>query len=232
MESLINRKKSIIPSCDFSDLETLHKLVDATKDIDGVGAYKIGFELVIPHGMRKVVEEIKKLSDKPIIYDHQKAATDIPDMGKKFVAACEGIDAIILFPQAGPITEKAWIQAVLDAGKTCIVGGEMTHKAYLLKDGGFIDDNAPARMYGIAAEMGIKDYVMPGNKPVRLKQYREFLQSKGVTPTIYSPGLVAQGGKIEESTKAAGESWHAIVGRGIYQAQDMKKAAEKLVSIL
>jgi orotidine-5'-phosphate decarboxylase len=46
---------------------------------------------------------------------------------------------------------------------------------------------------------------------------------------FYSPGLVAQGGSITEGAKVAGDSWHAIVGRGIYQQQDMKKAAQELV---
>lgn len=230
--SLIKLKKSIIPSCDVGTLAELRKLVSETCDVKGIGAYKIGFELVIPFGMEKVVAEIRNITKLPIIYDHQKAATDIPEMGEKFVAACKGVDAIILFPQAGPITEKEWIKAVQKARKTVIVGGEMTHPGYLAEAGGFLMNDAPEKIYSIAAELGVEDYVVPGNKPDRILKYRKLLESKGINPIFYSPGLVAQGGLITDGAKAAGERWHAIVGRGIYGAKNMRKAAEELVSQL
>ncbi len=230
--NLIKLKKSIIPSCDVATIDELRKLVSETCDVKGVGAYKIGFELVIPFGTERVVAEIRKITDLPIIYDHQKAATDIPETGVKFAAACRDVDAIILFPQAGPITEREWIVAVQKTKKTVIVGGEMTHQGYLAESGGFLSNDAPLRMYSIAAEMGVKDYVVPGNKPQKILEYRKLLESKSVKPIFYSPGLVAQGGSISEGAKAAGERWHAIVGRGIYGAKDMKKAAQELVSQL
>lgn len=230
--TLIKMSKSIIPSCDVDSLEKLRKLVSSTCGVKGIGAYKIGFELVIPFGMKAVAKEIRSLTELPIIYDHQKAATDIPEMGGKFAAACRDADAIILFPQAGPKTEEAWIRAVQKSGKTVIVGGEMTHDGYLEADGGYLKDDAPNRMYGLAASLGVSDYVVPGNKPERILAYRKLLESKGVKPVFYSPGLVAQGGSLAEGAKAAGERWHAIVGRGIYGAKDMRKAAEELVSRL
>ncbi|HLD86765.1 MAG TPA: orotidine-5'-phosphate decarboxylase, partial [Candidatus Nanoarchaeia archaeon] len=84
----------------------------------------------------------------------------------------------------------------------------------------------------LAAQLGVSDYVVPGNKPERLAHYRKLLESKGVKPIFYSPGLVAQGGSITEGAKAAGERWHAIIGRGIYGAKDMRKVAEEFVSQL
>ena len=230
--SLIKLKKSIIPSCDVRTLEELRKLVSETCDVKGVGAYKIGFELVIPYGMEKAVAEIRKITKLPVIYDHQKAATDIPEMGEKFVAACKDVDAIILFPQSGPMTEREWIKAVQKAKKTVIVGGEMTHQGYLEESGGWLRNDAPEKIYSIAAGLGVADYVVPGNKPEKILRYRKLLEAKGIKPIFYSPGLVAQGGSITEGAKAAGERWHAIVGRGIYGAKNMKKAAQELVSQL
>jgi orotidine-5'-phosphate decarboxylase len=230
--NLIKLKKSIIPSCDVATIAQLRKLVSSTCDVKGVSAYKIGFELVIPFGTEKICAEIRKITNLPIIYDHQKAATDIPETGEKFVSACRDVDAIILFPQAGPVTEREWIKAVQKSKKTVIVGGEMTHQGYLAETGGFLADDAPMQMYSIAAELGVKDYVVPGNKPNKILKYRKLLESKGIKPIFYSPGLVAQGGSITEGAKAAGEYWHAIVGRGIYGAKDMRKAAEELVSQL
>lgn len=227
---IIKMDKSVIPACDVSSLEALEKLVRETSEVKGIGGYKIGFELVIPFGIKKVVETIRNHTDLPIIYDHQKAGTDIPDMGEKFMKACEGVDAVIIFPQAGPETEKKWIESAKNIGIGVIVGGEMTHPKYLENDGGFILSNAPKTIYEIAASLGVKDFVVPGNKPEKIIEYKQFLESKGVKPIFYSPGLITQGGDLTESAKAAGDKWHAIIGRALYQAENVQKKAVELVS--
>ena len=224
---IIKLKKSIIPSCDVDSLEKLTKLVKATCSVKGVGAYQIGFELIIPFGMEKVVKAIRKITKLPIIYDHQKAGTDIPEMGEKFMKACRLADAVILFPQAGPETELAWIKAAQKSNMNVIVGGEMTHQAFLKESGGFIDDDAPKRIYEIAASMGVSDFVVPGNKPEKVMKYKNLIEAKIRNPVFYSPGLVAQGGSISDLAKKL-DRWHAIIGRAIYDAKDVRKAAEEL----
>lgn len=228
---IIKLKKSIIPSCDVDSLEELDKLVRATCPVKGVGAYKIGFELVIPFGMKEVVKIIRKHTKLPIIYDHQKAGTDIPEMGIKFMKACKLADAVILFPQAGPETEAAWIKAAQQSNVSVIIGGEMTHQAYLKESGGFIDDDAPKKMYEIAASMGVTDFVIPGNKPEKSIEYVKIIKNKIKNPVFYSPGLVTQGGSISDLARQL-DSWHAIVGRAIYDAKDMKKACEEMAKEL
>ncbi|MBN2067629.1 MAG: orotidine 5'-phosphate decarboxylase [Candidatus Diapherotrites archaeon] len=234
MGKIIEADKSIIPACDVATLKELEELVKATAKVKGVGAYKVGFVLGLGFGLENVVKAVRKHSNKPIIYDHQKAGTDIPEMGQGFAAVCKqaGVDAVIFFPQAGPATEKAWIEAAQAAGLGVIVGGEMTHPNYLKGDNGFIDDAAPKRMYATAIDAGVTDFVVPGNKPEKIVEYKEFFESKGIEPVLYSPGLVAQGGELTESAKAAGKRWHAIVGRGIYKAEDRGKAAAELSSKL
>ena len=228
---IIKSKKSIIPSCDVDSLERLQKLVKLTCSVKGVGAYKIGFELVIPFGMEKVVKTIRKLSDLPIIYDHQKAGTDIPDMGDKFMKACKGVNALILFPQAGPETEVAWIKAAQQNKMNVIIGGEMTHQAYLKSAGGFLNDDAPKRIYEIAASMGVSDFVVPGNKPDKVMEYKKIIEAKIRNLVFYSPGLITQGGSISDLAQKL-DSWHAIIGRAIYESKDMKKAAEDMAKSL
>ena len=222
---IIKIKKSIIPSCDVDSLEKLTKLVKSTCSVEGVGAYKIGLELVIPFGLNKVVKTIRKLTNLPIIYDHQKAGTDIPDMGGRFMKVCKLVDAVILFPQAGPETEMAWIRAAQKSNMNIIVGGEMSHKGYLKGAGGFIGDEAPKRIYEIAASLGVKDFVVPGNKPDKVIEYIDLIENRVKYPVFYSPGLIAQGGNIRELAKKL-ESWHVIIGRAIYEAKDMNKAAK------
>jgi len=253
---IINMNRSIIPACDVT-LDTYKEIVKATADIEKIGAYKVGISF-LDVGLKAVVDATREYSDKPVIYDHQKAGTDIPEATPgKFMDSMvrAGINAVILFPQAGPATEYEWITAAKDKGLGVIVGGEMTHARYLDDDtsnskkksytdlfkelgfdrelAGYLRKSAPDDIYELAAKMGVTDFVVPGNKPDRITHYKGLIESCGVKePVFYSPGLVAQGGEISEGAKAAGEKFHAIVGRGIYQAEDKKKAALEMTSKL
>jgi len=232
MKRIIKIDKSVIPSCDVPDLKKLKNLVKETCSVEGIGAYKIGLELCLKFGIPAVADAIKKHTNLPIVYDHQKAATDIPELGEKFAKAVKGADAVILFPLTGPETEKEWINACKKAKLGVIVGGEMTHKGFLENENGFIKENAPLKIYEIAANLGIKDYVVPGNKPEKIRGYKAFLEARGIKPVFYSPGLIAQGGDITESAKAAGERWHAIIGRALYNAKNINKTAKELCKSL
>lgn len=236
-KSIITRDRSVIPACDVETLEQFEKLVQATADVPGIGGYKIGFELGYGGkgwGLADVVDTARKYTDKPIIFDHQKAGSDIPDTGKNFARKMKnsGIDTVIFFPQAGPETERAWIYHALDNGLNVIVGGRMTHPAYAVSEGGFITDEGAMEMYRIAARAGVNNFVVPGNKPDVIKQVREMVEAEGVQPVFYAPGFIAQGGKIEDAAKVAGERFHGIVGRGIYSAPDMHAAAVEHTSQL
>lgn len=226
-EPTIKIPKSVVPSCDFDSLKELELLIKETKDIPKIGAYKLGFELALSFGLEKAVQVCRKHTKKPIIYDHQKAGTDVPFTGEKFARVCAKakVDSIIIFPQAGPKTEVEWIRAIKKENLKVIVGGEMTHEAYLEKEGGFIRDSAPEEMYKIAAQEGVIEFVFPGNKPESILKYKSLLEKLNIEPIIYSPGLISQGGSISESGKAAGKNWHAIVGRALYQSEDIKKTA-------
>ncbi|MBU0661850.1 orotidine 5'-phosphate decarboxylase, partial [Candidatus Micrarchaeota archaeon] len=107
---IIKMPRSIIPACDVATIEEFEKIVRETSDVKKIGGYKIGFELGLGYGLKALVDAARKHTQKPIIYDHQKAATDIPDVADKFARVCKGagLDAVILFPMAGPETEKAW----------------------------------------------------------------------------------------------------------------------------
>ncbi|MDI6826703.1 MAG: orotidine 5'-phosphate decarboxylase [Candidatus Aenigmarchaeota archaeon] len=227
---IIEYDRSIIPACDVETLQELKKLVEQTHDVKGIGGYKIGFVLALNYGLPNVVKTIRKFTHLPIIYDHQKAATDVPDMGQKFAKVCKdaGVDAVILFPQSGPATEEAWIKACQDVGSEVIVGGEMTHPKFKRSEGGFIDDDALDEIYLNATNLGVTNFVVPGNRVDRILHYKSILETKVKELTFFAPGFVAQGGEITEAAKAAGKFWHAIVGRAIYQAKDMRKAAEEM----
>lgn len=231
MEKIIRLNRSVIPACDVSSIDEFEKIIKETCSVEGIGGYKVGFSLTLSYGLPRIVETGRKYTDLPIIYDHQKAGTDIPDVGKIFAKVCKnaGIDAIIIFPEAGPATEEEWIKAAQSDDLGVIVGGEMTHPKFKRSEGGFIADEALEEIYLEAVKLGVQDFVVPGNRIERIKVYKELIENQGVEPVFYSPGLIAQGGEITEAAKVAGDRWHAIVGRGIYQKINIRLQRNLLV---
>ena len=256
MSEIIPVERSIIPACDV-ELEHFREITEATADTKLVGAYKVGVSF-LDAGLKEVVRIARAHSDKPIIYDHQKAGTDIPESSPQaFMDSMvrSGIDAVILFPQAGPVTQFEWTRAAQERDLDVIVGGEMTHPRFIEGDTsngkkvdytevfrelgikepltGYIRSSAPKDIFELAAKMGVTNFVVPGNKPEKIGAYRDHLISCGVSsPVFFAPGFVAQGGSISDATNYAGDSWHAIVGRGITKAEDIKKAVAELTSQL
>lgn len=219
----------VIPACDVANLNILEKIVNDTHDLPGIAGYKIGFILALKYGLPVVTRIISKYTDLPIIYDHQKAGTDIPQMGKLFSEICKesGIRGVIIFPQAGPATENEFIDRLLELNLIPIVGGEMTHPKYLSKDGGYLTDDAPLRIYKLAAEKGVNHFVVPGNKPERMRFYHEILSRAIPNAKYILPGIGRQGGDIGSAFESLGESAsYAIVGTGIYNNQDIRNSAE------
>ena len=221
----------VIVACDVKTLDELRQLVEATSGVRGIVGYKIGFILGLSYGLKNVVSLIREKSELPIIYDHQKASTDIPEMGSDFasVMKASGVDSAIIFPQSGPATQESFIKALLAEGVVPMVGGEMTHKAYLAKDGGYIKDDSPEKMYTNGAKAGAEFFIVPGNKTDAIKRYSELLSK--TKPRFCFPGIGRQGGDIEAAFEACGTSAYAIIGSLIYKAPDMKKAAEEFCKI-
>lgn len=231
MDRLI-KKRSIIVAADVNDLSNLKNLVQKTAKIAGIGGYKIGFSLALKYGLAKVVKFIRTYTAKPIIYDHQKGGTDIPEMGQNFAKVCKraGVDAIILFPFGGIKTEETWIKACQKEGLAVLIGAQMTQEGFLEAEGGFITNKGPEKIFTIAAKFGVHDFVVPGNKVEFVKKYKKLLtELLGENNfSLYAPGFISQGGQISETGKAAGKFWHAIIGRAIYEANDPEKAAKML----
>lgn len=234
MRELISQRRSIIPACDVSNDEEFEQLIKQTYDISGIGAYKVGLELTIPYGLKSLVDMVRKYTKLPVIYDHQKGGTDIPELGAKFAKACRsaGVEAVILFPFGGLATEEEWIKACQDAELIVLVGGHMSQKNFLRSEEGYISDDSPQRIYEVAAKFGVTNFVVPGNKLELVAKYRNLFESLGISFTLYAPGFVAQGGVITKCGKVAGERWHAIAGSAIYKAENKRQAAEVLTSQL
>jgi len=225
---MFEHEHGIIVACDVEDMDALKKLYDATNDIEGIVGYKIGANLALQYGLRNIMKEVN--FSLPVIYDHQKAGTDIPRMGEKFAKACKkaGMKGVIIFPQAGPESEKAFIDAIFANEMVPMVGGEMTHAAYLAEEGGFLMDDAPSRIYEIAAEKNVEYFILPGNREEAMKKYHLMLTSMINEPKYCMPGIGTQGGSITKAFSILrGCPAYAIIGSAIYNSDDMRKAARK-----
>lgn len=217
-------KYGIIVACDVTSLEELRELVRETHDVEGLTGYKTGKLLGLRFGLNKVSEIVRQFTNKPIIYDHQKAGTDIPYIGDEYAELLReaDIDAAIIFPQAGPETEEAYVKSLKEYDVEPIVGGEMTHQGYLEKEGGFLRNHAPEEMYVKAAESGVEIFVAPGNRTEALRKWTDLISEKIHEPIFTSPGFGRQGGDVKEGIEAVRDvnesaGFHAIIGSGIYK---------------
>lgn len=231
-QKIISAKKSVIVAADVPNLGGLANLAEAIAGIDGIGGIKLGLTLAMQDLMAAVSAVRKSLGPVfPIIYDHQKAGNDIPDMGKQFAATLKqsGVNAAILFPFTGPATQEAWTKACFDAGLQVLTGGMMTHPQFLVSEGGYIADEAVERIYRLACNLGVKHFVVPGNKIHWVKRIRQVLVEElgEGNFVLYAPGFITQKGDISECGQAAGNEWHAIVGSAIYKqpSQDEQRKA-------
>lgn len=246
----------IIPSLDVLELERVESLVKKLDNHKLIYGFKIGFSLGLTFGLQKVVSVIRRYSDLPIIYDHQKAATDIPDTGKLFAQTMSdsGIDEVILFPQAGPATLRAWVEAVKQHDIKVIVGALMTHNAYVESEGGYLCDRAMENIYGDAVKNGVSSFVIPLTKPEKtngiIKAVSAQLYSaenKSARPEsgdavntekvsfpddaeFYSPGYGRQGG--DPAAFPFIKRHYLIAGRAILNAEDPKIWLEETAECL
>jgi orotidine-5'-phosphate decarboxylase len=189
--------------------------------------------LVVSYSIETIVKRIQDLTSLPIIYDHQKFGTDIPDICAGEILKTlknAGITAIIAFPQAGVETLHALVDACKEIGLTLMVGGEMTHKGYLVSEGGYIADDSPRKMYIDATRFGVEYFIVPGTKLEKMKIYRDLVKNFVKDPKFLFPGIgKGQGGDIKSAFSAVSPlKSYAIVGRGIYGEKSKKLSAIRL----
>ncbi|MBI4019290.1 MAG: orotidine 5'-phosphate decarboxylase [Candidatus Aenigmarchaeota archaeon] len=222
---MFDRDHGIIISCDISSKQKLKQLVASTCFIDGIVGYKLGFVLGLELGLLNAMDVIRDECELPVIYDHQKAANDIPGMGIKFAEVMKAarMDSAILFPFTGIEAEKSWIAALQKNGIMPMVGGEMTHPGFF----DYIKQDAPEKIYSVAASMGVGFFVVPGTKPERIKEISQMFPEK----KFCFPGIGTQGGDLAKAFESAPGSSYAIIGSAIYDAKNPSESARAFASI-
>lgn len=209
------KNRYLMPSLDVTELGKAVSLAEAVAAHPFVSSFKLGFALGLGAGLPNAVAAIRAFTSKPLVYDHQKAGTDIPDTGALFARTMRaaGITEAILFPQAGPKTLEAWVKALQDADVVPVVGAVMTHEGFRISEGGYLDDAGLLGAYELAAKCGVRKFVVPLTKP-GVAQAVSWPEDS----IFYSPGFGAQGG--DPHAFAALPEHHLIAGRAYIQAPD------------
>lgn len=207
-------RNKIIPALDVN-VSQVYTLVDKLEETKSeIAGYKIGSLLVMRHGI-EVLEDLKGMTDLPIIYDGQKFGTDIPDIIKKQVEllATIGIDQLIIAPQgAGRESLKMFTETCKEYHIEPICVVKMTH----LNADCYLQAHVDVDIFGDAKHYGIKKFVFPATKPEILEIYNKIPYLDG-TETLMATGFKVQGGKTEQLRDLGVTEF--IVGRVIYQAK-------------
>jgi len=228
---LFRQSHGVIPACDVDSIDELKRLVERTDSIEGIVGYKLGLTGTLRLGLGALVRAVREYTDLPLLYDHQKAGPDIPDMATKLVKLCceAGVEGLILFPLAGPGAVRSFVGESLLQELVPIVGAALPLPDFLVSGGGFVADDAPERLYRQAAELGADHFVVPAAEAAAVERYARQLRGMVSHPSLIMPGIGALGGSITEAfAAAAGCRAYAIVGRAIYASSDPVEAARRL----
>ncbi len=223
----------ILIALDMESLDQMRKVVEQTTSVAGVIGYKVGLTATLRLGLGSAVRRLREFTDLPLIYDHQKAGPDVPDMAPKFSATCKeaGVDGLILFPVAGPRAVVAFAGSAYRNRLLPIVGGDLPFPDYNASGGGYVIDDALDKILRKAIEIGVDHFVIPGNTPDKVRHHARWLVEKIERPCLFIPGIGALGGSIADAFAAApGCNAYAVVGRAVYDASDPGEAARRLAA--
>lgn len=227
----IRGRCGVVVAIDTDTVEEAERVIAATSAVEGVAGYKVGLTVVLRLGLAAAIEKLRRATSLPLIYDHQKAGPDVPDMATKFSATCRsaGVDGLILFPIAGPRAVDGFVGEAMKHRLLPIVGGDLPFPDYNAAGGGYVVDNALDLIFERALGVGADHFVVPVNTPAKLKHHAAWLKTRIDTPTFLVPGIGPLGGTLPDAVRAApGCRVFGVVGRAIYAAPDPAEAAKRI----
>src|SRR5215469_11025306 len=191
----------ILIELDMDSLDEMSRVVEQTSGISGVVGYKVGLTVTLRLGLSGAVRHLRASTDLPLIYDHQKAGPDVPDMAQKFSATCKEakVDGVILFPLAGPRAVVAFAGSAYLNRLLPIVGGDLPFFDYNATGGGYVIDDALNKIFRKAIEVGVDHFVIPGNTAKKIAHHARWLVEEIERPILFVPGIGALGGSIAET---------------------------------
>jgi orotidine-5'-phosphate decarboxylase len=199
-----------------------------------IAALKINHQLLLPLGLYDLLQGIIKKAKSyslPLIMDCK--ANDVEHTNRWIARHYfdAGFDAIIANPFIGweggiePLISESREQR-----KGIILLTYMSHKGASEGYGQKVlleRSKNPLPQYLVFAEKAVKwgadGIVVGATYPDKIKEIHKIVKEK---VPIYSPGIGAQGGEIEEAFKSG--CTFAIVGRSIYESEDPAKSAREI----
>ncbi|ADG13498.1 orotidine 5'-phosphate decarboxylase [Methanocaldococcus infernus ME] len=194
------------------DKERALKVAEEVKDY--VDAIKVGYPLVLSSSL-EIVKEIKDICEKEVILDFKVA--DIPATNEKIAKlSLRYGDGIIVHGFVGEDSVKAVRDVAKPLNKKTILVTEMSHPGALR----FIQPIAN-ELAIMAKKLELDGIVAPSTRPERLRELKHLSNLP-----VLTPGVGAQGGRLEEIIKILDENDYIIIGRAIYNSEDPKKMAK------
>jgi len=231
-DRLLPGRVGIVVALDADSVDESRRVVERTTDVEGLAGYKVGLTSVLRLGLAEAIRQLRAVTSLPLVYDHQKAGADVPDMAPKFAANCRaaGVDGLILFPTAGPRAVDGFVGEAIRNRMLPIVGGDLPFPDYNASGGGYVVDHALDLIFARAIALGADHFVVPGNTAAKLTHHVARVCEQVDLPTFLVPGIGPLGGTMTSVVKAArGARVFGVVGRAVYAAPDPRDAARRLV---
>jgi len=232
---LFNLDHGIIIECSFTSIKKLESVVESTNDLDFVVGYGIGAELALASSIADAVKSVRKSTNLPIIYDHEKFGAGDPDFcGGSFLETVKdaGADAVVIFPYGGIKSLKAAVDKSIATGLIPIIGGDMVHKGYTTEEHGYLDSSAPQKMYIDGANLGARHFMIPCTRLDRMRIYCHRLAGMVADPVMFITGVGA--GACSDLIKACQVvkqyKSYAVIGKQVTGEKDYRKAARDIWS--
>ena len=171
---LFEQKNGVIIDMGYLQGKSLIETIEVTENIPFVVGYKIGTLPVLEAGLKDTLISIRKISKKPLLYDHQKLGSDLPGLYKGRMLdliKSYGADGVFIFPLGGKEVLEAIINKCIDIELTPVVCGDLSYKGFFAEEGGYIDIDIQQRIYLDAASYGVSHFMMSCNRVDRIKIY-------------------------------------------------------------
>jgi len=210
---MIDPKNHLILALDVVDFERAALIAQSVAKY--VDAIKVHWPIILTRGLGGI-RGLSRLA--PVIADLK--LSDIPYTNRvaSEMVFSSGASGIICQGFVGDDSVKG----CMEAGGDVFVLVEMSHPGSKRFLSGHSEEIA-----SMARDLGVAGIVAPGNRPERLRRYRQIV---GQSLKILSPGIGAQGGSPGDAV-AAGADFE-IVGRAIYRSADPADAAKGITEAI
>lgn len=230
----LEHERGIVPALDMSRLSDAKEFIIDVDDAGKLTAYKVGSTLASDKGHHTTALQLKRVTSKPLIYDHQKFGSDTPNTVRNQLETFKEYDAVIAFPFGGSETRQAISDYARDLDIDILWGGVMTQPGFHSKEGGYVHYTAIGNVYRECADEGWNMYVLPATRPNVSRAIRKAVESRVDPDKVmhFAPGWVTQGGDMSEADEIVGPRAQLIKGRSLIGAENPAEAVETYSALI